>query len=554
MKLKKTASLFTALLLSCSLGISAWAAPAQGDSQMPADYPVFQTEEDGSLCENVSDLLVTREHISYITGYYDGSFHPKAEVTRAQAAQLFYNLLISDPAVTASFSDVPEDAWYTKPVLAMASLGAIKGYPDGTFKPDKKITRAEFVSIASRFASLKTGDVTFKDVPDNWAKPAIASACAYGWISGYPDNTFKPKGNIKRAEAVKVINAMLGRSADPNIADIYYAVDFTDVSRTYWGYPYICEAATKHDYVMENGKETWPLPDRLDGSGWEQQGDDVFYRNTGSSSLVYGSQPIEDYTYYFDKESGALLTGWHTIGGLHYLLPTEKEADTAPAITKLLTDTDYKFGNRSYGDIQYLVIRDTGTSTASAKALCTDTAFDTHYYVDDAGIYQAIRDRDQAPCLEADTYYHDTCRMENSLTITWCGGEEGKENLYTLVRQLLMRYQIPLERVIRLGDVLHTADPAVYMTDFAQWQNFFKELSENTDTGYTGSYMCEITAKEIYLRTGPGKEYDAIATLKEGSRLTVIGESGGTDGDFSSKWVQTAGGWINYPYICRTGN
>lgn len=220
-------------------------------------YPVADPDDTG-----VSSMLQTEEHIKYMNGFTDGSFGPTQNMTRAQAAQMFYNLLLdTDVESTESFSDVPEDMWCAEAVYTLASLGIVTGYTDGTYGPDKNITRAEFCVIAMRFAEMSyVGENNFSDVADDaWYIDHVISAVSYGWINGYTDGTFGPTQNITRAEVTTVVNRMLGRSADVDFVDDNgdLLTSFTDLSSTYWAYYNIMEATNGHDYYMEDSAEVW---------------------------------------------------------------------------------------------------------------------------------------------------------------------------------------------------------------------------------------------------------------------------------------------------------
>ena len=210
----------------------------------------------------VADKLDTGNHIIYLRGYPDGSIQPYGNITRAECAMAFYRLLKNqDVKITASFIDVPQDAWYAEAVNVLASLGIINGYKDGSFLPNKAITRAEFAAVATRFADAKGGTVEFSDVPDDfWAKDNIATAAAYGWINGYEDGTFRPNGLIRRAEAATIVNHMLYRIADASfiLANRSELIQFTDLQDpTAWYYLDMVESSTAHIFDVINGVEKW---------------------------------------------------------------------------------------------------------------------------------------------------------------------------------------------------------------------------------------------------------------------------------------------------------
>ena len=210
----------------------------------------------------VSDWLNTKEHLAYLAGYPGGTFGPDQNMTRAEAAQMFYNLLLEkDVEITVEFEDVPADAWYAKPVNTLASLGILSGVGNGRFDPERSITRAEFTVIAMKFANTSGGGVNiFSDVnEDDWFYSAVVDSTQYGWINGYPDGTFRPEATISRAEVTVIVNHMLGRAADRPyvIAHEKELNTFGDVNRGHWGYFHIAEATNAHEYHTEDGTESW---------------------------------------------------------------------------------------------------------------------------------------------------------------------------------------------------------------------------------------------------------------------------------------------------------
>lgn len=210
----------------------------------------------------VSDWLNTKDHLAYLAGYPGGIFGPDQNMTRAEAAQMFYNLLLEkDVEITVEFEDVPADAWYAKPVNTLASLGILSGVGNGRFDPERSITRAEFTVIAMKFANTSGGGVNiFSDVnEDDWFYSAVVDSTQYGWINGYPDGTFRPEATISRAEVTVIVNHMLGRAADRPyvIAHEEELNTFGDVNRGHWGYFHIAEATNAHEYHTEDGTESW---------------------------------------------------------------------------------------------------------------------------------------------------------------------------------------------------------------------------------------------------------------------------------------------------------
>lgn len=210
----------------------------------------------------VSKWLETDEHNAFLSGYPDGSFQADKNMTRAEVAQMFYALLLDkNVTITKSFSDVPSDAWYAKAVNTLSSLGMLGGYPDGTFRPDAPITRAEFAAIALAFAyDPASASCSYTDVSANaWYYTYVAQATTYGWIGGYPDGSFRPNNSITRAEVAVIVNNMLGRDADESYINrnADELVSFVDLSKNHWAYYTIMESTNSHDYTASSNGESW---------------------------------------------------------------------------------------------------------------------------------------------------------------------------------------------------------------------------------------------------------------------------------------------------------
>lgn len=220
------------------------------------------SEKIGPDDTGVSDWLETDDHNAYLTGYPDSTFRADRNMTRAEVAQMFYALLLDkNVTITKSFSDVPDDAWYATAVKTLASLGMMDGYPDGTFRPDEPITRAEFATVGLAFAyDPLDASCSYYDVGANaWYYTYVAQATTYGWIGGYPDNTFRPGNNITRVEVCVIVNNMLGRDADERYIDRHEdeLVHFVDLSDSYWGYYTIMESTNTHEYTGSFTNEKW---------------------------------------------------------------------------------------------------------------------------------------------------------------------------------------------------------------------------------------------------------------------------------------------------------
>lgn len=229
---------------------------------------------------NTEPALNIDYHYAYMKGYPDKTFGPDKPMTRAEVTMMFARLLKERPEkgrkYIMPYKDIYENDWYAYAVTFMSEKKLVSGYPDGTFKPNAPITRAEFASIASRFDSLvDKADLKFSDVSKNhWAYKVICSAEAKGWISGYPDGTFKPEKNITRAEVVSSTNRILNRYADLDFAKTHVQelAPMIDMNDSHWAYGPVVEAMNGHDYkrlsdgkserwIRLNGKRfTFPVP------------------------------------------------------------------------------------------------------------------------------------------------------------------------------------------------------------------------------------------------------------------------------------------------------
>lgn len=201
-------------------------------------------------------------------GYPDRTFRADRNMTRAEVIAIFSRLLTEkmnmDQTYAATFRDVRGSNWYANAVGYMQQTGVVTGYADGTFGPEEPITRAEFAAIASRFDKLDAGDASvFKDVRASyWAGDYIASGVAKGWIKGYPDGTFRPEDYVTRSEAVTLVNRMTERNPDRSYIDGNGSLleQYKDLKKSYWAYYDIMEAVTRHDYVKCSNGETWTAP------------------------------------------------------------------------------------------------------------------------------------------------------------------------------------------------------------------------------------------------------------------------------------------------------
>lgn len=346
--MKKKKKVISAVL-TAALGVTA-AFPAA----------VFAAEGDGAENAGGGAPEAKIKHVKYLNGFEDGTIRPSQQLTRAQAAQMIYSVAggaqlkdeelnpqaVSKPDESDSsvisgadesgsqvvlktnesgsqavsetdervmksrvkFSDVSENAWYYPAVTVMASEGVFKGYEDGTFRPDKKITRAEFAAILSAYYDMRQVDILsdessradadnrdraskvhsmFADVSsESWYFDAVESAAKNGWVTGYSDGRFQPLSDTTRAEAVTMINRMLGRKADRFTMNLSSDLRIMpDVTSYHWAYYELAEALTEHICTVSEQGETWIShePGTVElSSGWHNIDGELFHVNSSS--------------------------------------------------------------------------------------------------------------------------------------------------------------------------------------------------------------------------------------------------------------------------------
>ena len=212
----------------------------------------------------VPDKLNGDDHFAYVIGYPDGKVHPKGNISRAETATIFFRLLkadIRDRNLTADneFSDVSDGQWHNKAISTMAKLGIVKGRRADRFDPDASITRAEFAAICARFNTKPVENSgSFSDISGHWAENEIERAAAFGWISGYPDGTFRPDARITRAEAMTMINRVLCRMPQSESDLLDSMVTWPDNKPSDWHYLAVQEATNSHDFNRQGEVgESW---------------------------------------------------------------------------------------------------------------------------------------------------------------------------------------------------------------------------------------------------------------------------------------------------------
>ena len=219
-----------------------------------------------TIPDDVPTGLNGKDHYAYVVGYPDGMVYPQKNITRAEVATIFFRLLTDETreanmTKSNSYNDMKEGAWYTCAVSTLSKMGIIKGYEDGSFKPDASISRAEFAAIAARFDP--DGDktpATFSDVSSHWAKDEISIAANHGWIKGYEDGSFKPDQKITRAETMTLVNRVLKRlpeTKDDLHKDMKTWPDNQNESA--WFYLAVQEATNSHYQKLKKDgiHETW---------------------------------------------------------------------------------------------------------------------------------------------------------------------------------------------------------------------------------------------------------------------------------------------------------
>ena len=237
----------------------------------PRPKPTVEIEDDDALGLNTTD------HFAYIVGYGNGEVRPQNNITRAEVATIFFRLLTDDVrdenlTKTNRYSDVAATSWYNTAVSTLSSMGIITGYPDGTFRPNAAITRAEFAAIAARFDN--DGDKTaakFSDIATHWAKDEISIAYNNGWITGYPDGTFGPQRDITRAETMTLVNRVLNRQPETEDDLLPNMTVWTDnANPKAWYYLAVQEATNSHYYKFKTNSQYEKWTELRETRDWTQ--------------------------------------------------------------------------------------------------------------------------------------------------------------------------------------------------------------------------------------------------------------------------------------------
>lgn len=213
------------------------------------------------------EVLNKEIHFNYVIGYTDGTIRPNNDISRAEVATIFFRLLTDEAreqytTTAGNFTDVKAGMWCNRAIATLTNMGIIKGYTDGTFRPNADITRAELATIIARFAKLDVNTKTFSDINGHWAQKNIELAAGNGWINGYEDGTFRPNNNITRAETFAMINRVLDRQTE-SVSDLLPTSEMNmwsdNLNENAWYYKDVQEATNYHkcDRVGDSVYEKW---------------------------------------------------------------------------------------------------------------------------------------------------------------------------------------------------------------------------------------------------------------------------------------------------------
>ena len=202
----------------------------------------------------IPEMLNGEDHYAYLLGYEDGTVRPNGSISRAEVATVLFRLLKDDVRMQNltkdnAYSDVSDTAWYAAAVSTLSKMGVISGYPDGTFRPNAPITRAEFAAMIARFdETAKSADTPFTDISGHWAENAIGKAYGNGWVEGSSKTVFCPESNLTRAETATLLNRVLHRLPEKESDLLANQIVWPDNPKTFWGYLAIQEATNSHEY------------------------------------------------------------------------------------------------------------------------------------------------------------------------------------------------------------------------------------------------------------------------------------------------------------------
>lgn len=231
-----------------------------------ASAPVVPNPNPGGSKEP-SDLNIT-DHFAYVIGYPDGTVRPDGNVTRAEVATIFFRMLKDDARekywkTDNRYSDVKSTDWFNNAISTLSNMGIIDGYPDGTFRPNAGITRAEFAKIAVSFFKDNVRETIgdrFSDIHGKWYTEYVNLANELAIVNGYPDGTFRPDNKIIRAESMTIVNNTLRRTpCKEGLLPVSVMITWPDNAASAWYYEAVQEATNSHEYsrASTTAKEQW---------------------------------------------------------------------------------------------------------------------------------------------------------------------------------------------------------------------------------------------------------------------------------------------------------
>ena len=311
------------------------------------------------------EYVYSHKDLTYIIGYPDKGVHPNGDLTRAEAAMIFYRLYDGDyPSFTrrmsnGTFKDVSAKNWFYEPVETLYNIGLLEGKSKDTFAPNAPISRAEFAALAARFQNLKyTSGKVFSDVEKgHWAYSYINAASEAGWIQGYPDGTFRPDKEITRTETVTLVNSMINRTVTrEKLKALKVRNPYSDLAESFWGYTDLMEATVSHtaeewhDAKYNDGKYNIIVEKFVDMSGKEIA---KSVTTAGKAETAPKSIPAYEYRGYIRTITYKYSTG-----------------DALPSIEKTASVKDAKVGD----EITYTIklANDKKASSAWKRVVLTD--------------------------------------------------------------------------------------------------------------------------------------------------------------------------------------
>lgn len=237
-----------------------FATPLTQDTTIYAKW--FLIVLPGVTDKKATPKLNTSDHFAYVQGYPNGTVKPAGNITRAETAAILFRLMDDASRKTyystkSGFRDVASGSWYNTYVATLNNAGVITDSSNGYFRPNEAITRAELAAMLAKFSETTGAANYFNDVSAKyWAANAIAICAKLGWITGYPDGTFRPDRNVTRAELMAMINRATGRA--PKSADAFLPgmKTWSDNTADKWYYLDVQEATNSHSYTVK-GSETW---------------------------------------------------------------------------------------------------------------------------------------------------------------------------------------------------------------------------------------------------------------------------------------------------------